>query len=337
MREPLPLACMTSAAYAAAALAGADADKAGRKAWESGWKLPQGGRRPRAPARARRHPQLRRADRRAAAPRRAGRRLGRHRDDALRPLRPPPVGRPPAHTRRSSSGEPPPPTSSRSTSAARCRPGVTVLEASAGTGKTFTIAALAARYVAEGTPLEQLLLVTFTRMATGELRERVRERLVSAEQGLDRALAGAPPTGRGRRAAREGHAATRSSSGASASPARSPTSTPPRSPPPTASARRCSAAWASRATSTPTPPSSRTSATCSRRSSTTSTCGACTAATSRSSTARRRCGSRGSRSTTPRCASSPSTRRRTPSRRCAAAWRSPCATSSSAASARWRS
>jgi exodeoxyribonuclease V beta subunit len=71
--------------------------------------------------------------------------------------------------------------------------GVTVLEASAGTGKTFTIAALAARYVAEGTPLEQLLLVTFTRMATGELRERVRERLVSAEQALDRALAGDPP------------------------------------------------------------------------------------------------------------------------------------------------
>src|SRR4051812_15878165 len=56
--------------------------------------------------------------------------------------------------------------------------GVTVLEASAGTGKTYTIAALASRYVAEGTPLEQLLLVTFTRMATGELRERVRERLV---------------------------------------------------------------------------------------------------------------------------------------------------------------
>jgi exodeoxyribonuclease V beta subunit len=71
--------------------------------------------------------------------------------------------------------------------------GVTVLEASAGTGKTFTIAALAARYVAEGFPLEQILMVTFTRMATGELRERVRERLVSAEQGLERALAGAPP------------------------------------------------------------------------------------------------------------------------------------------------
>ena len=69
--------------------------------------------------------------------------------------------------------------------------GVTVLEASAGTGKTFTIAALAARYVAEGTPLDRLLVVTFTRMATGELRDRVRERLVRTEQGLARMLAGA--------------------------------------------------------------------------------------------------------------------------------------------------
>ena len=31
-------------------------------------------------------------------------------------------------------------------------PGTTVLEASAGTGKTYTIAALAARYLAEGVP-----------------------------------------------------------------------------------------------------------------------------------------------------------------------------------------
>ncbi len=71
--------------------------------------------------------------------------------------------------------------------------GVTVLEASAGTGKTYAIAALAARYVAEGTPLDRVLLVTFTRMATGELRERVRERLVDVERGLTRALAGGPP------------------------------------------------------------------------------------------------------------------------------------------------
>ncbi len=70
--------------------------------------------------------------------------------------------------------------------------GVAVLEASAGTGKTFTIAALAARYVADGVPLQDLLLVTFTRMATGELRERVRERLVSAERILDGVVAGAP-------------------------------------------------------------------------------------------------------------------------------------------------
>ncbi len=63
--------------------------------------------------------------------------------------------------------------------------GTTVLEASAGTGKTFTIAALAARYVAEGhATLPELMLVTFGREASQELRERVRERLVSAERGL---------------------------------------------------------------------------------------------------------------------------------------------------------
>ncbi|WP_433303242.1 UvrD-helicase domain-containing protein [Actinoplanes sp. CA-030573] len=63
--------------------------------------------------------------------------------------------------------------------------GTTVLEAGAGTGKTFTIAALAARYVAEGRAgLRELLLVTFGRAATAELRQRVRERLVSAERGL---------------------------------------------------------------------------------------------------------------------------------------------------------
>ncbi|NMO91991.1 UvrD-helicase domain-containing protein [Actinomycetospora sp. TBRC 11914] len=63
--------------------------------------------------------------------------------------------------------------------------GTTVLEASAGTGKTYTIAALAARYVAEaGVPLSALMLVTFGREATRELRERVRERLVAVERAL---------------------------------------------------------------------------------------------------------------------------------------------------------
>jgi len=74
--------------------------------------------------------------------------------------------------------------------------GVTVLEASAGTGKTFTIAALATRYVAEaGVPLDRVLLVTFTRMATGELRQRVRDRMVRAEAGLSGILAGVPGEG----------------------------------------------------------------------------------------------------------------------------------------------
>ena len=63
--------------------------------------------------------------------------------------------------------------------------GTTVLEASAGTGKTFTIAGLVARYVAEGVAaMEDLLVVSFSRESTRELRERVRERLVSARDGL---------------------------------------------------------------------------------------------------------------------------------------------------------
>ena len=72
--------------------------------------------------------------------------------------------------------------------------GMTLLEASAGTGKTFTIAALTTRYVAEkGHPIDRLLVITFTRMATGELRERVREHLVHAFDGLVGVLAGAEP------------------------------------------------------------------------------------------------------------------------------------------------
>ncbi len=70
----------------------------------------------------------------------------------------------------------------------------TVLEASAGTGKTYTIAALVARYLAEGhAELGELMIVTFGRMATDELRVRVRERLVSLEHGLTRVLEGPGP------------------------------------------------------------------------------------------------------------------------------------------------
>ena len=72
--------------------------------------------------------------------------------------------------------------------------GTALLEASAGTGKTFTIAALTARYVAEDDlPIDRLLVMTFTRMATGELREKVRDRLVRAFDGLADVLAGREP------------------------------------------------------------------------------------------------------------------------------------------------
>ncbi|NLV56388.1 MAG: UvrD-helicase domain-containing protein, partial [Acidimicrobiales bacterium] len=69
----------------------------------------------------------------------------------------------------------------------------TLVEASAGTGKTFTIAGLAVRHVAEtGDPLSSMLLVTFTRAATAELRSRVRAGLVAAERHLAQPAPGEP-------------------------------------------------------------------------------------------------------------------------------------------------
>lgn len=63
--------------------------------------------------------------------------------------------------------------------------GTTVLEASAGTGKTYAIVGLAVRYVAEtGIDISQLLLVTFSRAATQELRERTRSRFVTVAAAL---------------------------------------------------------------------------------------------------------------------------------------------------------
>ena len=73
-------------------------------------------------------------------------------------------------------------------------PSTTLLEASAGTGKTWTIAALVARYVAEGhATIDEILAVTFTNAATSELRDRVRRRLDQVAAVLDRTLAGDPP------------------------------------------------------------------------------------------------------------------------------------------------
>jgi len=64
-------------------------------------------------------------------------------------------------------------------------PGITVLEASAGTGKTYQITNLVVRLVAEaGVTMGQILVVTFTNAATAELRDRIRERLALAARAL---------------------------------------------------------------------------------------------------------------------------------------------------------
>lgn len=56
-----------------------------------------------------------------------------------------------------------------------------LVEASAGTGKTWLTEALVLRLVAEaGIPVERILVITFTNAATAELRARVRERLALA-------------------------------------------------------------------------------------------------------------------------------------------------------------
>lgn len=63
--------------------------------------------------------------------------------------------------------------------------GTQLIEASAGTGKTWTIAGLYLRLLLEsGRDVTQILVVTFTRAATAELRERLRARIVQVEEAL---------------------------------------------------------------------------------------------------------------------------------------------------------
>ena len=65
-----------------------------------------------------------------------------------------------------------------------------LLEASAGTGKTYQIAGLVLRLVAEyGLRIDRILAITFTNAATAELRDRVRKRLSSALIALERGTA----------------------------------------------------------------------------------------------------------------------------------------------------
>lgn len=68
-----------------------------------------------------------------------------------------------------------------------------LIEASAGTGKTFTIERLVLNRVQAGVPIQELLLVTFTDKAAAELRDRVRTCLATeggSEPQVRRALAG---------------------------------------------------------------------------------------------------------------------------------------------------
>ena len=59
--------------------------------------------------------------------------------------------------------------------------GFTVIEASAGTGKTTTISAIILRLLAEqGIPIEQILVTTYTELATAELRGRIRDTITDA-------------------------------------------------------------------------------------------------------------------------------------------------------------
>ena len=55
-----------------------------------------------------------------------------------------------------------------------------LIEANAGTGKTYAIANLFLRFILEGTNIQNLLVVTFTRAATDELRGRIRKRINEA-------------------------------------------------------------------------------------------------------------------------------------------------------------
>ena len=80
-------------------------------------------------------------------------------------------------------------------------PGITLVEASAGTGKTHGITDLVLRLVVEhGLPIDRILVVTYTRAATAELKQRVRQRLVEARELLASLVErrGSPPAPTGR-------------------------------------------------------------------------------------------------------------------------------------------
>jgi exodeoxyribonuclease V beta subunit len=71
--------------------------------------------------------------------------------------------------------------------------GLTLVEASAGTGKTWTISGLYTRLVLEqGLGVDQILVVTYTKAATAELRDRIRRRLREVLGAFERGQGGDP-------------------------------------------------------------------------------------------------------------------------------------------------
>ena len=70
--------------------------------------------------------------------------------------------------------------------------GLNVIEANAGTGKTWTITALYVRLLLEArAAVDSILVVTFTEAATGELRDRLRKRLSDTHTAFERGAADA--------------------------------------------------------------------------------------------------------------------------------------------------
>ncbi len=70
--------------------------------------------------------------------------------------------------------------------------GPLLIEASAGTGKTFTIAGLVLRLLLERPDLtiDKILVTTFTELATAELRGRIRDLLRDALAGFQAGKSG---------------------------------------------------------------------------------------------------------------------------------------------------
>lgn len=71
--------------------------------------------------------------------------------------------------------------------------GTILIEAGAGTGKTYTLTAVLLRLIAEqNLPIDRILVVTFTEAATAELKEKIRETIRAACRELEGTPSGDP-------------------------------------------------------------------------------------------------------------------------------------------------